>query len=221
MQQVEDAYCILIPCPLGTITLLDRRLSIASSFRVHYSATRMERDVLITDIILQNRTIRLCNSHLESLALEPPYRIPQMKLIASYMHADGIDAAIAAGDFNAIQPFDTTLHSDNGLSDAYLEQGGHEADSTGHTWGQQAATVQRERFGTSRMDKVYYTPPQALKLLTFGTFGADVVVDIVEEAQELVKLGFEKPWVTDHLGVKAVFEVADVHSAQPSLRSGL
>lgn len=207
----------ILPRPIGTITLLDRRLPIVSSFRVHYSATRMERDVLITDVVLRNRTVRLCNSHLESLALSPPYRIPQMKLIGSYMHDDGIDAAIAAGDFNAIQPFDATLHNDNGLSDAYLEQGGNEADSAGHTWGQQAATVQRERFGTSRMDKVYYTPTQALKLLAFATFGADVVLDNAVEADELVKLGFEKPWVTDHLGVKAVFEVADVHSTQPSL----
>lgn len=184
---------------------------------MHYSATRMERDVLVTDVLLQKRTIRLCNTHLESLASEPPLRIAQMKLVASYMHADGIDAAIAAGDFNAIQPFDATLHSDNDLSDAYLEQGGNEADSTGHTWGQQAATVQRQRFGTSRMDKVFYRPAQALKLLAFTPFGADVLVENASEAEGLMNLGFDKPWVTDHLGVKAVFEVSDVDSVQASL----
>ncbi|USW48697.1 Putative Endonuclease/exonuclease/phosphatase superfamily [Septoria linicola] len=175
----------------GTVTLLDNRLPITSAFRVHYSETRMERDVLITDILLQNRSIRLCNSHLESMAFEPPRRIPQMKLIASYMHSSSVDAAIVAGDFNAIQPFDRTLHSDNNLSDAYIELGGKENDPNGHTWGQQAATVQRER-DLAR---------------SFERFGRDVLVPDEEEGEFIKNLGFEKAWVTDHLGVEAVFEV--------------
>ena len=189
----------------GTITLVDQRLPIKSCFRVHYSQTRMERDGLFVDVALDNKLIRFCNTHLESLALEPPYRPPQMNMVAKYMHDNTIYGAAVAGDFNAIQDFDRTLHSENGLKDAYLELGGSEADAVGgHTWGQQAATVQRERFGTSRMDKVFYV---GLECLKFERFGADVEVEDDRERRDIVSLGFDKPWITDHLGVVAVLEV--------------
>lgn len=189
----------------GTISLIDRRLPIASIFRVHYSATRMERDGLFVDVKLQDKAIRLCNTHLESLALEPPNRIPQMKLCAEYMHSSEVDGAIVAGDFNAIQDFDRTLHSENGLKDAFLEQGGNEDDPKGHTWGHQAATALRMQFGTSRMDKVYFSG--GVQLSSFEKFGADICVDDAQEKKDIVGLGFDEPWITDHLGVKAVFRV--------------
>lgn len=191
----------------GTVSLIDRRLPISSCFRVHYSQTRMERDGLFVDVELHGKTIRLCNTHLESLALDPPYRPPQMKMCAEYMHASGVDGALAAGDFNAIQDFDRTLHSDNGLKDAYLEFGGKEDDQEGHTWGQQAATKLRDQFGTSRMDKVYFCGE--LHLASFEKFGGDVCVDDQSEREDIVKLGFDQPWITDHLGVKAVFSVGE------------
>lgn len=196
----------------GTITLVDKRLPITSCFRVHYSQTRMERDGLFVDVRLGGKTVRICNSHLESMAFEPPYRIPQMKLCAEYMRQPGIDSAIVAGDFNAIQDFDRTLHEVNGLKDAYLELGGQEHDAAnGHTWGQQAATNLRQQFGTSRMDKVYFCG--GLELLSFERFGAGVCVDDEQEREAIVKLGFDEPWITDHLGVKAVLTVSSNMSA--------
>jgi tyrosyl-DNA phosphodiesterase 2 len=191
----------------GTISLIDRRLPIASCFRVHYSETRMERDGLFVDVEAKGKTIRFCNTHLESLAFEPPRRIPQMKLCAEYMRDKSVDGALLAGDLNAIQDFDLTLHSENGLKDAYLELGGVEGDTDGHTWGQQAATVQRERFATSRMDKVFFHG--GVELLSFEQFGKDVLVEDGSEQEMLMKLGFDKPWVTDHLGVTATFAVND------------
>ena len=194
----------------GTCTLIDRRLPITECFRVHYSQTRMERDVLCVDTVLgnENEAIRLCNTHLESLALEPPYRPPQVELTAKYMHDPAIAGAIVAGDFNAIQDFDRALHSANGLKDAYLELGGSENDAKrGHTWGQQAATVQRDRFGTSRMDKVFFCG--GVRCVAFERFGDGVELENESEKQELVKLGFDRPWITDHLGVMAVLEIQD------------
>ena len=57
-------------------------LAIKDVFRVHYEQTRMQRDGLFVDVALPSsegpssgevtKTIRLCNTHLESLALEPP-----------------------------------------------------------------------------------------------------------------------------------------------------
>lgn len=194
----------------GTVTLVDARLPITAAFRVHFSKTRMERDAFFIDVAMgssngKTNKLRLCNSHLESLALEPPFRPPQMELIARYLHEDGVYAGLTAGDFNSVQNFDRTLHVDNDLKDAYLEMGGKEDDDSGFTWGQQAATKLREQFGCSRMDKVYYRG--GVKLLKFERFGEDVLVKGEEEGKQIVALGFEKPWVTDHLGVMAEVQV--------------
>ena len=192
----------------GTTTLIDRRLPIEACFRVHYSKTRMERDGLFVDIKMGDgdKLIRLCNTHLESLAFDPPFRPPQMQMCANYMHDKSVHGAILAGDLNAIQDFDRHLHTDNDLNDAYLELGGAEDDAeNGHTWGQQAATAQRERFGTSRMDKVYFCG--GVQCTSFERFGMDVQVEDKGEREAIVKLGFEKPWITDHLGIKALLNV--------------
>lgn len=194
----------------GTVTLIDRRLSVTSCFRVHYAQSRMERDAFFVDIRMgQNneRIIRLCNTHLESLALEPPMRPPQMALAAKYMRHENVHGAAAAGDFNAIQDFDRHLHSDNDLKDAYLELGGKEDSDDGYTWGQQASTKLRNQFGYSRMDKVYFCG--GLNLKNFRRFGADIFVEAEDERKHIVDLGFDRSWITDHLGVMARFEIAD------------
>jgi tyrosyl-DNA phosphodiesterase 2 len=200
----------------GTTTLVDRRLHISSCFRVHYSKTRMERDALFIDIVMptvfnsNGKKLRLCNTHLESLALEPPFRPAQMQVIASHMHMEDILGAVVMGDFNAIQPSDTFLHLDNGLKDAYLELGGREDSNVGYTWGHQALPALRERFGLSRMDKVFYRGTN-LKLLSFERFGAGVEIpeEQKDKKDQLLSLGFEKAWITDHLGIKAVFHVTN------------
>jgi tyrosyl-DNA phosphodiesterase 2 len=198
----------------GTTMLVDRRLTVSSCFRVHHSATQMERDGLFVDVANPTtesaETIRLCNTHLESLAIMPPRRPAQMRLIASHLRADAVSGALVAGDFNAIQPFDQSLHTDNSLKDAYLELGGQQDASQGHTWGQQALPRLRDQFGCSRMDKIFFCG-QALKLLSFDRFGAGVVVDDTNLEDHLLTLGFERPWVTDHLGVKAVFGLQSGH----------
>jgi tyrosyl-DNA phosphodiesterase 2 len=199
----------------GTTTLIDRRLAVASCFRVHYLESVMERDALCVDVSVggkdDEKIIRFCNTHLESLALHPPYRPHQMRTVAKQLCAEEVHAGIAAGDFNAIQPFDRTLHSENGLKDAYLELGGKEDSDEGYTWGQQAATRQREMFGCSRMDKMYFTGE--LKLLSFDRFGQDVQLTEEEQKKKLVDLGFDKPWITDHLGITAEFELSDKNAS--------
>lgn len=198
----------------GTTTLVDSRLPIVSAFRVHYSKTRMDRDALFVDISIGGKTIRLCNTHLESMAFDPPFRPPQVELVARYMREGHLHAALAAGDFNAIQPFDRALHTDNNLKDAYLELGGKEDSDEGFTWGQQAATKLREQFGCTRMDKVYFCG--GVKLLSFKRFGGDVLAEGEEERKQIVELGFEKPWVTDHLGVVAEVQLTGSEDAAVS-----
>lgn len=212
----------------GTTMILDARLPIASVFRVHYSQTRMDRDALFVDLALGSddtrNVVRLCNAHLESFVMDPPLRPAQMRLIARHLHAVDVRAAVAAGDFNAIQPFDRTLHAENGLKDGFLELGGKEASEEGYTWGQQAPTKSREQFGCSRMDKVYFCG--SLKLLEFGRFGQDVQLPegLNEDSEEskqrnkIVALGLEKPWVTDHLGITAKFGVVSLQEGKSGSR---
>lgn len=168
----------------------------------------VDRDAFFVDVTLgpEGRKVRLCNTHLESMAFDPPFRPPQVALVARYLHEAGVHAALAGGDLNAIQPFDRTLHADHDLKDAFLESGGKEDTDEGFTWGQQAATTLRAQFGCSRMDKVYFCGE--LELVRFERFGQDVLVEGEEEARGIVELGFEKPWVTDHLGIMAEVEIA-------------
>lgn len=191
----------------GTTMLTDRRLNITSCFRVHYRHTNMQRDGLFEDITQGplGKQLRIGNTHLESLRRVPPLRPAQMQVLVRYLQDCNVHADILAGDLNAIEQFDRTLHSENGLKDAFLELGGKEDDPDGHTWGQQAMTFLRDQFGTSRMDKVLFCGQ--VKLVAFSTFGFDLEVADEKERNALVALGLEKPWITDHLGVLATFTV--------------
>ncbi|KAI0430288.1 Endonuclease/exonuclease/phosphatase [Xylaria sp. FL1042] len=207
----------------GTTTLVDRRLGVAGVFRVHYALTRMERDALFVDVIFPSssssgggsgesgkggKIIRFCNTHLESLAVDPPYRPPQVALAAKFMQEESVHGALLAGDLNAIQPFDRTLHSDNSLRDAFLELGGQEDSEEGYTWGQQAPPQLRNMYGCSRMDKVFYCGGVSIE--RFSRFGADVEVVGEGEREIILKWGgFEKAWITDHLGIFAQVAIVD------------
>ena len=193
----------------GTCTLIDRRLPVKDVFRVHYTSTRMQRDGLFVDIAAgKEKVLRFCNTHLESLIANPPLRPVQMKIAAQYMREPGVHASFLAGDLNAIQPFDRTLHSDNGLKDAFIELGGKEDSNDGYTWGQQAQTKLREMFGCSRMDKVFYCGSAEIE--RFERIGVDVEVEGEDNRQLLIQQGLEKGWVTDHLGVMADFALSGV-----------
>lgn len=101
----------------GTVALIDRRLAVQSCFRVHYSKTRMERDGLFIDVIINARHIRLCTTHAESLALQPAFRPLQLEICARHMHDPRVYASILAGDLNAIEAADEKIHVENDLKD--------------------------------------------------------------------------------------------------------
>lgn len=167
----------------------------------------MERDGLFVDIASgKEQVFRFCNTHLESLVADPPRRPAQMTIAAQFMNAPTVHASFLAGDLNAIEPFDRTLHSDNDLKDAYLELGGKEDSDDGYTWGQQAQTRLRVMFGCSRMDKVFYCGK--VNIAKLERIGVDVEVEAEEDKQLLKQQGLEKGWVTDHLGLMAEFAVS-------------
>ncbi|KAK3989822.1 hypothetical protein QBC44DRAFT_308160 [Cladorrhinum sp. PSN332] len=191
----------------GTVILVPRTMHIKGVFRVHYDNTEMQRDGLFVDIALPgDKTLRVCATHLESLVARFPKRPAQVATVAKFLKQ--ADVGVMAGDMNAIQDFDRTLPRENGLKDAYLESGGVEGDEKGMTWGQMAFTFQRKQFGLTRMDKVLYCGK--VELVDFGTFGMDVEVEGEDEKREMMEeLGklMERPWVTDHLGVRGDFRV--------------
>ena len=192
----------------GTTTLVDRRLTIKSVFRVPWFSG-MERDGLFVDLVLSSTCddtasiLRLCNTHLESLPADPPVRPTQLADAARYLKDGDVACALLAGDLNAIQPFDRTLHTDNHLKDTYLELGGQEDTEDGYTWGPQAKKWSRERFGSCRMDKILFTGD--LQPKSFGRIGMGVTVadDVLKEVQQENEVGY----VTDHYGVMGDFEL--------------
>jgi tyrosyl-DNA phosphodiesterase 2 len=188
----------------GTITLVDRRLQIDSVFRVPWYS-KFGRDGLFLDIALYDclrvnappTILRLCNTHLESLRADPPVRPIQMAAATQYLSQPNVESGILAGDLNAIEPFDRSLHTDNGLDDAYLRLGGEEDSDNGYTWGYQSPRATRNRFGCTRMDKILlynWLVPTKFQRIGMG-------VRVAEEHRTMMKKARQLDWVSDHYGV--------------------
>lgn len=193
----------------GTTALVDARLNIAQVFRVPF-LSKFDRDGLFVDITLSttsgpstSQVLRLCNVHLESLVANPPVRPHQLSAAAAYLHAPDVACALLAGDLNAIEPFDRSLHSKNQLQDAYLTIGGEEDSEEGYTWGDQVHAALRARFGCSRMDKILFSGSVQVK--KFERIGVDVKV--AEETQETIEEAGELMWASDHYGVCGDFDL--------------
>lgn len=191
----------------GTTTLIDKALLVdAAPFRV-LVPSRFQRDALFVDLRVRSdneKVLRLCNVHLESLVAKPPVRPLQVSRAASLLRAQKVYAAVLAGDLNAIEPFDRTLHSDNGLKDAYLELGGKEDGDDGFTWGQQAPKALRDQFGYSRMDKAFYYGD--IKAVSLERIGEGIEVTDEAAKDEIRKAGGET-FASDHLGLSILFEL--------------
>ncbi|KAF3038575.1 hypothetical protein E8E11_007182 [Didymella keratinophila] len=198
----------------GTVTLVDTRLSISSVFRVPF-LSKFDRDGLFVDIALFNpkpasspdasqNLLRLCNVHLESLVANLPIRPHQVSAAAAYLRAPDVACALLAGDLNAIEPFDRTLHSENELQDAYLSLGGREDSEEGYTWGYQVPAAMRQKFGCSRMDKILFCGDMEVR--SFERIG--VGVKVAEDLRGEVREAGEEEWVSDHYGVMGDFRIA-------------
>ncbi|KAF1996298.1 hypothetical protein P154DRAFT_443661 [Amniculicola lignicola CBS 123094] len=188
----------------GTVTLVDRRLSITQVSRLPF-VSEYGRDALLVDVQVpgpDTKLLRLCNVHLDSM--DGPMRPIQWKSVAQHLQDEesGVVASILAGDCNATRPRDKTEPQDNGFKDAYLETGGVEDDETGATWGYQSRNW--ERYGRTRLDKMAFWG--ALDLKNFEKIGMGVKV---EDARVLQKLEEESclTFVTDHYGLMGEFKV--------------
>jgi tyrosyl-DNA phosphodiesterase 2 len=202
------------PTYYGTTMLIDRRLRVKGVFRVRWKSN-MGRDGLFVDIEAgaregqgdgkgegeggSSRTLRFCNSHLESLRADPPRRPAQMATAAEHLRLSTVHGGVLAGDMNAVQPFDGQIGGENGLTDAFLALGGEEGSAEGHTWGYQSPKWQ-QHYGQGRLDKVFCCG--GLEARQLVRIGVDVRVDDKEALEALKEKGFG-PWVTDHYGLMA------------------
>lgn len=191
----------------GTVTLIPKFLAVSSVFRTVFPNSVMGRDALYVDVRLPphataespNITIRIANTHLESLPGHGDRARPaQLKTIAQFLSSPGIYGGIVGGDMNAVSPSDFDLPDRVGLSDPWgltkvASQEQEEIERTRHTWGHQPPS----RFQARRLDKI----------LTGGN------VKIVEMRKIGVGLKFsagsggdsedQEAWVSDHCGLLA------------------
>ena len=150
--------------------LVPKSMPITKVFRVPYLNSSMGRDALFVDIALLNaKTLRVCATHLESLRARPPRRPNQLATAAAFTKK--ADAGIIGGDLNAIEDFDKTLHLDNNLKDAYLENGDEEGAVEGMTWGQMASKQDKDKHGLGRLDKLFFCAHSSWTRMALGRLG--------------------------------------------------
>jgi tyrosyl-DNA phosphodiesterase 2 len=132
-------------------------------------------------------TLRVANTHLESLLDGAAARPKQLKLIAAALRGRGIFGGIVAGDMNAISPIDETIVEEAGLYDAWE---GDDNDDESFTWGYQSL----EQLPPGRLDKVLTTRQEGFTV----------------EQPERIGIGEtigRGKWVSDHYGLVTRVEV--------------
>ncbi|KAI9869304.1 MAG: hypothetical protein M1813_000093 [Trichoglossum hirsutum] len=201
----------------GITTLVDRNLIVRSVFRVKFQS-RFGRDGLFVDIAVsvpngssvKDAEIRLCNTHLESLPVWPTtMRSNQVVDCSAQLHTPSIHGGVVAGDFNAIQRFDRTLHIENDLTDAYLALGGQENSKDGYTWGYQSSKYAMRKYGPNRMDKVMFCGGVKVEGLERVGMGTEIEESRKEEVREESRKRGSDPlmWITDHYGLVGTVKV--------------
>jgi len=187
----------------GTVTLIARSVKLTASTCVHFEESWMDRNALVTDVLLGGaepgaRVLRVINTHLESLPVGTPRRVVQLKAIAELLGQGKTEpggvGGIVGGDMNAIAPSDATLPEQNGLLDAWEEkrrregQGLEDKDEDGMTWGYQPPC----QYPPGRLDKILYTESDAFEVRYVRKLGINERVSLPEGRGE---------WVSDHYGL--------------------
>ncbi|CAL1716394.1 unnamed protein product [Somion occarium] len=137
-------------------------------------------------------TLRLANTHLESLPTGVAARPVQLANIASLLKEDGLHGGIVCGDMNIIRESDLHIHEDAGLLDAWTG----EDEEEGFTWGFQPPC----QFAPGRLDRVFYTSACQEKC------------EISQPERVCIGLKRNGRWVTDHYGLLTTVSVKDEKS---------
>jgi len=172
----------------GNVTLVSRTIPISEVWSLEFESSAMSRNALLVDLKLSESdsdsrvvTLRVANTHLESLSLGEKVRPVQMGLIAKLLKEKGIDGGIVGGDMNAIGASDAGIARSVGLVDSWK---GREEDEEGYTWGYQTS----EEYPPGRLDKILFTPGRRIEVEEPKMIGVGVTtVDDI--------------WVSDHYGL--------------------
>ena len=178
------------PGGYGIATLVSRKLQVGNARMLGFHKTRMGRTAVFVDVPLQRQdehsddsdrgaTVRIANTHLESLTDEERARPAQLQAIADMLRAPGAYAGVVGGDMNMVGRADQDIHEAAGLRDAGTD--GPES----LTWGFQPRTG---RWAPKRLDRVFYTPVPGF------------VVDPVKVIGKGLKTE-RGEWASDHYGL--------------------
>lgn len=181
----------------GNVTLVTRSLNVEGAQLLEFGLSTMQRTGLMVDITLstpgpesRNVSIRIINTHLESLPVGAIARPLQLSLLAGFLKMEKIDGGLVAGDMNTILPEDSTITVDAGLRDAWRK--GNKTEK-GFTWGYQGGG----NFPTARLDRVCYLPKKCYKVDEPQRIG----VGLKTEA------GGGQIWTSDHYGLQTTLRI--------------
>ncbi|KAI0078792.1 hypothetical protein K474DRAFT_1659971 [Panus rudis PR-1116 ss-1] len=177
----------------GLVTLISKDIPVLGVHDVTFGGSTMGRSSLMVDLrmlpIKGDRgeqkpvTLRVANTHLESLPIGAAQRPVQLATIAARLKDSNIYTGIVCGDMNSIGESDRHIHKDVGLKDAWT---GGDEDEAGYTWGYQP----RCRFPVGRLDKILYT----------RNGHSDVRIGEPERVGVGAKTS-QGQWVSDHYGL--------------------
>ncbi|CCM01403.1 uncharacterized protein FIBRA_03454 [Fibroporia radiculosa] len=145
----------------GNVTLVSKAVPFLSAQLLVFGNSTMGRSALFVDIALRDPrsarhlTLRLANTHLESLPDLAPARYEQLSAIAHKLREPGLYGGVVAGDMNTLRPSDEIMHTRAGLLDAYKDD---PRDRESFTWGFQPPS----HYPPGRLDRIYYTPGKAV-----------------------------------------------------------
>ncbi|KAI6099776.1 Endonuclease/exonuclease/phosphatase [Pisolithus sp. B1] len=184
----------------GTVTLVSRTVPVSNAFTIEFGNSSMMRNAIFVDVKLGVPalphaprlsdgivTVRIANTHLESLPRGAAARPMQLRLISEALQEYDLHAGVVAGDMNAIGPSDITIAEDVGLMDAW--QHGDD-DEEGFTWGYQP----RERYPPARLDKVLFTTRGGFEVEEPERFGVGARAESGD-------------WISDHYGLMTTLHI--------------
>ncbi|KAF9816658.1 hypothetical protein IEO21_03963 [Rhodonia placenta] len=175
----------------GNVTLISKNIPFVAGQWLDFAASSMGRNALITDVAVRHSqsgrtlTLRIANTHLESLPENALIRAAQLSYIAEKLRRPTVHGGVVAGDMNAICPNDQVIHRQAGLVDAHP---GPENERS-FTWGYQPRTA----FPPGRLDRMYFTPQR---------MSWDSVQLKVDEPSRIgMGLQAGNLWASDHYGL--------------------
>lgn len=185
----------------GTVTLVSRTVPVSNAFTIEFGNSSMMRNAIFVDVKLSVPapphtprlsdgvvTVRVANTHLESLPQGAAARPTQLRLISEALQEYELRGGVVAGDMNAIGPSDATLAEDEGLMDAW--QHGDD-DEEGFTWGYQP---REQPYPPARLDKVLFTTRGGFEVEEPERFGVGARTDYGD-------------WISDHYGLMTTLHV--------------